>query len=163
MSSLLQTIVAFSGFYFSRYTPFQEGLKEIRTGWTTPSTLFGSVESPYESYEIYNATFGKVLLRILDYSVEHDKENEFLISITLTPAEHFPIEEVTELLTHDLKKRGVKLNSANLVSNDKENYVIRLTNESRNLELVVDKAKLLMITLSEDLAGLYLYDEGKDY
>jgi len=154
MSSLIQTIVAFSGFYFSRYTPFQEALREIRTGWNKPSTNFVSIESPYEYYEVFNATFGKVLLRILDYSTNHDKVHEFLISITLTLEAQYDVGVVTELLQQDLKRRNVRLDSANWEAHDKNNYVIRLSNESRNLELIVSDERVLMITLSENISGL---------
>lgn len=145
----LEVLISFAAYYFARGTSLQAAIPEVREGWKETEAKFTSPfkDSDRETYEVYPATFGKVVLRILR---NDDSTAEYLVNMTLTPKEEPIVDVVFNMLSLEFQQRSMQLDAVNVWQEpEQKSYAVRLNNGPRTLELVISNRKVKMFTLKE--------------
>lgn len=138
-------LVGFAGYFFARQASLQGALTAVRESWNFVETRLPGLFNPHESYEIYQATFGKVLLRVRKYP----NNTEELINLTVVPREDLKAEEAVKLIIADIERRQMAIELSTKWPDFDRSSAIRLQHGSRVLEIIVSRGYLRMVTVWE--------------
>jgi len=148
----LEVMVAFAGYYFARKGSLQTAPEEIQMGWNGIESSVPSYDYEDESYEIYLATFGRIVLKVRTYEGSLGKTEKELLSLTIVPKDPPPFELALRALANDIAKRKmtISLKHAPKLDNDR-GYTIKFNHRGRTMEAVICHGSLQMLTLYEKL------------
>ena len=140
-----EVLVALAGYFFARQATLQEAMTAVRDSWNFVEARIPGVFSPHDSYEVYQATFGKVLLRVRRYP----NNTEELINLTVVPTENLQAEETIKLVITDIERRQMSVELSTKWPDFNKSSAIRLQYGTRILEILISQGLLRMITLWE--------------
>lgn len=143
----IEILVAFAGYYFARKPSLQSAIGEIRSGWNGVESYVPSFTIENDHYEVYLATFGRIILRIRKHEEDGTEE---LISLTVVPKDPPPFEVTLRSLSNDIVKRKMSISLKNTPPADKEKgYIVKFNYQGRSLEVVTCHGSVQMLTIWE--------------
>lgn len=142
----LEIMVAFAGYYFARKNNLQSAPDEMRSAWSGVESCVPSFTVETDNYEVYLATFGRIVLRVRTHSEKHKE----LISLTIVPKDPPPFEIALRALFNDITKRKMSISLKNIPPADHERgYIVKYTYKNRVLEAVICHGSLQMLSIWE--------------
>lgn len=146
----LEVLVSFAGYYFARKSSLQTAPAEIQLGWNGIESSVDSIDEPEVKYEIYLATFGRIILKVKTVETLVGKNTKELISLTIVPKDPPPFELALRALANDIAKRKmtISLKHTPKLENDR-GYTVKFSHKGRTMEAVICHGCVQMLTLLE--------------